>query len=851
MKRLALALCSLLILASPAISAPRQYGMLAKWQQSGFPSSNKPKTKRVAVIYDRDLRESNWGNANTNDVDLFAGMGKLVECLRNQGADVNVFDYSLFADSNGVVPTAVAVGQTVSGTGISGGTTVAYVDPSRTFLELSANATANNGNATLTIGGVSADQWKIVSGTKQVRRMVSSNPAFRTLGDTYGLAVMVGFRALFRTNASTEAKFFCPESTNVQMIHVGGIPSYSAFDDGSSPLYGAGDSTRSNASNTSTTNGRGVVPYLSTGGLQPDTLWGERINYGVAPIAFFTSSKPTGFLNFVRLFHPVMNTGAGAASDSARYWGGAFDSTLSVNKAATYGAGTAQYRYRYGWWATHSDSVVRQPYEPMPVAWRAYWTDTNADGKDHVDFVKVHSGANTRYVNGDVALALCARYVQLKPVLMAYEMDDMANMNPTDGHSAGRDGITSTLMPQGTRPSNAYLDSLVTELKGTWGVKVTANIAPDSIVAYANGTPTTEWATNPAAAVSRHTYYFNHALPWIHHAHDSSGTIGSNLVGKFGGYYPANGQNLGSPVLGYTQIPAMTPRYPDRADPYNLLDARNGGKYGIGSRLAYSDSLRRKNCPQCPLPPYLSFPNNDLLPLNWTVRNSPFPTQAGDGLANLSSTFSSMALGLRVRPDGGVLYLRGYYYILNSTFSTNIAPHWYRGTRYPQFSPVNRWIGYDRDSLAMATIWLEPEGEYRVQSGYGPATNLRVKNVGCIPVSGATSDMGGQFAKSQQMRNMLLGIANPIVRTSVWANDFGETYTADANGLASGNTNIIRNGPGRVRVAYNHPLGGTYGAGGLVEVAQFRSMILRPLRALSTVAGHDVHKWVYPWETYQ
>ena len=818
-----------LLIPTLALSAPTQYGGLAAWQvfRPSVPTSEQ-KAKRVIIIRDRDLKDTAWGNGQTMERDLDVGVGKLAEMLRAQGAEVTQQDYYTYADSNAAVPGYIAAGMSVSGTGISGGTTVSYVSPLRDYFSLSSAATANNQAATLTIGGISGGPWKIVSGKTEVRLMLGSNEAFRTLGDYYSCAVMVGFRALFRTNATHEKKFFCPESTNVQMVHLGGTSNYAGFDEGAGQLYGSADSCRSLGSTESITGGRAVVPYKATGGLASDTLWFERVNYALRPAVL-----PAGVSQVVRLFHPVLNTLKGAASDSSLYWGSAAESTLSVNM-------TGNYRYRAGWWNTTSDSVARRAYEPLPIAWRVYWTDANADGKDHVDFVKTSSGLNSRYCYGDVAFSLISRYAKLSPIKIAMEWDDMANMNFTNGNG-------SAAFPTGTRPDGKSLDSLVVEMRNVWGVRLAANIAPDSLVAYINGLPENQWKRNPAKFSQPHSYYTDRKLPWIFHSHDSSSTVASNLVGKFGGYYPANGQNNTS---GNYTVSAFTHRVYSASVP-GLAD-NDPNKYGIVQRLLRSDSLRSVYCRECPLPPYLSYPNNDMMPTDWKVRSGGgFPEMVGSGALSMQDFFNAQAVGLKVSSGQRTLYTRGYFYILNSVLSkTTDAPrnraHFIGGTQYPQFSIANRYREFDRDSLAAEMFFLDPDAEIN----YGGTFGLKVRNLGCLNIS-QQSDVLANLAKSQLTRNMLLGFANPQQRAGFTSTDYGEGFVADPNGIISGNTNVIRNGAGRVRVVYIHPLGGTVGPGGAGEVEVMRTLVLRPLRALNRIAGHPIHSWVYPWETVQ
>ena len=837
MKKIALALLALLV-AAPALAGPAQFGGLARWQQTRPPLPNAAtKARSVVIVYDREFKDSNWGNGQVMEQDLTASVGKLAEVLRAQGALVTQMDYYALADSNAMVPLSVAVGQNVTGAG--GAPTVAYISPSRDYFSLTTAATSNNQAATLTIGGVASGPWKIVSGRTEVRLMLGSNEMFRTLGDYYSSAVMVGFRALFRANATHEKKFFCAESTNVQMIHVGGKANYASYDDGSSPLYGSADTTRSSDDDESIAAGRSVAPYDGKGGLG-DTLWMDRCMYGVRPV-----SLPAG-CTVVRLFHPVMNTLKGAASDSSLFWGAGADSSRYTNAAATYGSGVPMYRYRSGWWAVSRDSVARQPYEPLPLAWRVYWTDTNGDGKDHVDFVKAVSSVNTRFIFGDIAYSLVARYTKLSPIKIAMEWDDMANYTPTDGIVGA-----GTYSPQYARIDGDELGDLVDEMRNVWGMRLATNIAPDSIIAYARGTPAGQWEGSAVKRVKPHSYYFEKKLPWIYHAHDSSSFVGSNFVGKFGGYYPANGQNV---IIGAYDVSAFTHRNLAGAfDPNNLLAANDPNKYGIFQRLLRSDSLRRVYCPSCPLPPYFSFPNNDMIPLDWKQRpGGGHAPMVGNGSISMDNYFTAMGQATKAFPySGGTLYVRGYFHILNSIKWKDVQArnkaHSLGGVMYPQFSVVNRYREFDRDSLAAEMFFLDPD----VRLTYGNSQFRRVvQNVGTINLA-AQSDILSEWAGSQRIRNQLLGFCNPQQRAGGPASDYGEAFSADPNGIISGNTNIIRNGAGRVRVVYCHPLFNTTGPGGKGEIEAQRTVILRPLRALNRIAGHPIHQWVYPWETVQ
>lgn len=576
-----------------------------------------------------------------------------------------------------------------------------------------------------------------------------SLPLWREMGSQYALALLLYFND---DGGATRTRWFCPESTTVQILHVGGNGTSWANENRGTCDTAAANNPYANAPNLAVhTNGR-------------DTLSGAKIGFGVR-----RGVLPTGVTSVVRFFRPVI---AGSTS-----WAASPETTYAQMPAA-------------------GDTIVR-PHEYMPLCWRVYWTGTK-----HVDYVRMPPSPANNQGWPNIVWALASRYVKLNPLRYAYEWDDVMDINPSNG----------------TRTTNAAFDSCRRDLEKNYGLKITMNVNPVHAASYLAGTnPTYEgtWSGAP--------YSWMRTMTWVHHAHDSSRVSSANLVGRFGGYGPGNG-NL---------VVVNRPRYSHRYASRKGSTEDPGG--GIVQRLAYSDSVRKKVCPTCPAPPpYLSFPNNEVLPMDWRVRGSlasNAPEKVGYGYTPLDSLVWAIATGLNV-PDGGTLYLRGFYLNNGSTAAQKIRSY---------------YAGYEDTSAVAATPWMQPD-ELEVFRVAGKT--IYVRCIGSLAQTGSNTTRLGVLQNGAYFTNALMGLVNDIQRGGSPAYNANESFAADPNQLNT--TPAPRNltAMNRVRMIYQHPQGIVNGQGNY-EILLFKWGVGQHLRALDALAGHPVTQCVYPWELYQ
>jgi len=293
-------------------------------------------------------------------------------------------------------------------------------------------------------------------------------------------------------------------------------------------------------------------------------------------------------------------------------------------------------------------------------------------------------------------------------------------------------------------------------------------------------------------------------------------------------------------------------------------------------RLQRSDSLRKVRCPSCYLPPYLNFPNNEVLPINWRARtgvaNSAWGTTANlgsttsnSGTANsangsLDSLYYAFATGLKVQ-DRGTVYLRSPFVTATGGF-TNYRT---RGPGFPSGwgdnSIQNQFYANDRDSMISGTPFAYP-GERAV---------ARIANGGVVDVQalGAIAYDFGNTAGAVDLYRQggsvtlatLYGTRNAVQTGGHPAPIVGETFSASLGDSIWAGTYLVgfanfRNFTShqRSRIVYCHPSTQTSqfvnatGPKDSYSIDALTSGILRGKRALDDIAGHQTGVWVMPWE---
>lgn len=614
--------------------------------------------------------------------------------------------------------------------------------------------------------------------TEYFWRSTDQHNLWLTLGSYYGAALCVGHSSESGSQVTSEL-FFNPDSTTTRLIHVGG----------GSVQWADSTDTGMRATSTSAVASFGyltgaVAPYTSP----TDSLF---IQNGGCPLR--AVALPAAISSVVRLFKPLQ-----LVDGTIRTFISSADTTVA---AQTIGA----------------DSTAAAS-ELLPLAWRTY----RSSGAS-VDFLFTPTANTFQQSLGHVVYALLARRLAVRPIAIALEFDDVFDNNPTTD----------------TRTTNAVWDSLLGYLKTRWSITPSIAVNTYHAAQYIAGTnPDYEAAWTGDAYAWPHKY----RMPWVHHAHDSTGAgYKGNLVGRFGGYSTGNGSNAGVASGSNSVQYLYTHRFASRFNPGNATTAY---QYGIVQRLQVSDSLRRSACQECFTPPYLNFCNNELLPVDWRSRPTAQRTSwIGSGALPLDSLWWAFAEGTG-QPNGSTFYVRGLYMRGTQTSANYPSRPWGDASVWTIHSSA------DRDSVLAFTPFVYPDERT------GSYINGRLTHVRNIA---ATTYDRGSSASYRQASNwvmaQLFGVFNPVQTGTntgaVWAS---ETYAVDPNGLGGTNSFSQRNfsASQRTRMVYLHPLNFTavLGTNGCYALAVLESGMLRGMAGLDNVAGKRLVKWVYPWEVY-
>lgn len=553
-----------------------------------------------------------------------------------------------------------------------------------------------------------------------------------------------------------------------------------------------------------------VTSYTNT---NADSLWFAGGAYGIR-----SGRLLPGVASVVRLFHPV------ALAD---YFGWGADSAFGVQPTA-------------------GDSTA-DPLEIMPVAWRVYWTSGGS-----VDFIKYYtSTADYDFNFGPILETIVSRTTLIPPALAAMEFDDVFDSNPTTA----------------TRPSNAAYDSVFREFHYTWLVPLTISTSPRHAAEYyAGDDPTREAAWEHDAGWT----WIRRGIPWVHHSHDStSSDIGSGLVGRFGGYSTHNGStSAGWTTDSITAFGITRFRYSHRGAG---VDVR-GDKYTILYRLQWSDSLRRATCPECFTPPYLSFPNNEMLPTDWRARPASvaaavtanywtrWKDNQGDGNCTIDSTLWAFHYGLGI-PSGGELFVRTVLANVGTGTEDDFLSHRPVGLAVASVAGNNaqkNWtVSGENDSVVARTPFTYP-GErmsFRLGAAAG-SRHIRVRNVGMTYY-----DAGSRTNYTFNVQPTLAGLMGSRTgnTTSAGFSTWSESWSADPGGAYTVSVDQKNFGTENVRVVYLHPSanntensGWSFATGPKTSypIQCARLGLLGGLRTLESVAGHKLIRWVYPWQVY-
>lgn len=637
--------------------------------------------------------------------------------------------------------------------------------------------------------------------TRTFDGFANATALWRTLGNHYALAIVLN-------PGSTEAgfqRYVNADSTNVQILVVGGVrtnnvPTWQP-DTGSAAAAGRRgffDAAGGGFEGDSNVRFSCLVPYTSTG-LGTDTIWSSKLATGrmQSDSAGVFRAIHAGITSVVRVLHPLL-----PGQTNVAWAGGHADSASTRMPGASWATPKTP-----GSETSATDSVAREGEYLGPI-----WKVKYANGRETWFFK--FNGTTTANVHNPALLWACiARFVDVPPIKWALDWDDVTDAFDLNNFPRWRntqaESALATLRRVGVVPSNC--------------------VNPRNASAYIRGVK-----PDYEAAWSGAPHTFLRQMTWIHHAHDSTTWHpSSNLAGTSGGYFPGNG----STVTGQEQYGR---RFPNRLAPGENYAAGNfvgaGGNFGIKQRLDYSDSVRRAVAPQSVRPPYLAFPANQMIPVNWKVRANPAGYENQMTATAADCPLDSVLWAYdHVRgtdgTDGGKLYLRSGFI----------------------FGPKIEALWADRDSFVAASLALYPRERFtvRVGSRYVQAEILHSFNQG----------IGGRAATLAVVNfraATVLGLANRAWHAEMHNPTYGESwasnYDSDVNAIMNFGTGR-RDFPAKqsTRIIYLHPGQQTTLAtfSGDMHVDLFLLGIHSTIRAMDRIAGKAVTRCVPAWTVYE
>lgn len=651
------------------------------------------------------------------------------------------------------------------------------------------------------------DQNFLTTNAQDKREMWSN------LGAKYALAIVLSPVA----STASFSRYICADSTNVQIVVIGGGGSSWA----DTTVRGIVDD--SDASFAGTSSARGSYQTTSDG---LDSLWGVQMA-GARRIGVL----PSGVQSVVRVLVPRTTSGVHwlNTSETALIDGGNADSTTTNMPASA------------------ADTLVASA-GLMGSIWRVQFTNNllgavptalngvSGGGPNSVYWIKTPGGVVSGRAIPHYLWALVCRFTTAAPIPWAFDWDDVADQ-PADSKTLG-----GRLRP-------TVGDTALAVLRTTYGITPSSMVNPGHMNAYLNGTTPYFFKSgasiDPADSTGRRESYwisptgmnYMRRLTWIHHAHDStSQSIASNLVGGFGGYASGNHfavteNGVSNQIWNYRLASTWQP-----------TGARTSGFFGIVQRLQWSDSLRRIIAPEMRQPPYLTFPANQMLPKNWKARtliNSWDTKQSLSASCPLDSLMWAFHKGL-VAP-GEKLWLR---YISEDPRGSISS-----GGGIVETGGIN--YQWDRDSVVASTVFLYPNERFVVPPA---ADGRRTETIGVHSFLQGASGRNSYMDASNGRLAKLMGLKNPVRFMSESDLTLGFAYSGDAMAFMTAGAEGVQdwNGMQATRVVYAHPIQNatTATVSGIYDIDQMISMYFSPMRALDKIAGRPCTKNVPAWQVY-
>lgn len=726
---------------------------------------------------------------------------------------------------------------------------------------------------------------------------------WRYLGDKYACVIVRDIHYLYTGRYGFLGRFFCPDSTNAQIIQAGTVAELSDYND---PAYMMGTGCRQMGSNdpnnnqtvTGAADGLGFAFTTASG----DTLFSSIALMGSAAYAYpnlpggsitvsgqmdggikFHPDTPAQLAGFAtaatRQFRRAVKVAGTASFVGTQYVNAATDTTIdswyNVGGSSLSG-GSLTLRIGAAPDSTHwnvskvvqlyrppssgtfnavanvyyqcnkdslskyyADSVATYASEALPISWRTYW---NPPGQAPSDGTHL---ADIPWLRGRSTSGWVDYWPHLSTVTNSTGAYSSMYLYALIARYAKLDPIKIAYEwdSPGVFGVNAVTDSS-TYYQPQWPSADTLKAFHDYVVSQ--GVPADFPMGSPPDSLYAkiNTSQAGYQYPFL----KGHSFVASNRDTNFTHPYAAPigiAQPGSLPIDTYAGAVGTTHRVA-----FNRSASGTYNAWGIYQRISMSDSAYSATGIG-KVVPYLSFPHD--YSLNLDSR----PASNGNGRCPPDSQFLAMRLA-------GKRYVRGWTSNLNP-FPVGNSPN----------SGVN-WacVGVtDSTSRAATRYFSGPDQFYDmcVPSGWSSATDVGLKmRVRCIGAAAFTeppiynvANAGTQPLKPTSRNRYpfeatvklatLLGITTPVAHAYNPQDQYGEA--ALGSGYSTGYVTSRSSDVGRVRMANQAPQYLEFAStnvwrGYPAAKDHARIAIFDPLRALANIAGHPIHKWVNPWQVY-
>jgi hypothetical protein len=708
----------------------------------------------------------------------------------------------------------------------------------------------------------------------------SRRELWNDIGSYYALVIVVSphlpTASASGSNGNT-IRYQCADSTNGQLLVVGGGDGNGATGWADTTMRGQVDFANVQWNGACATTNARLVTLPSMSSIR-DTVWLFNI---------FTGARmhvlPTGIDTVFRLYSILTGTGT-AAGVQANLLDWHNIGTPGTNDAESLRVYTPVQDDSVSRIRTRADSAAGGATEYLGPAWKVRFhlatqnlpNSLGSAAPRDVYWFKTMNGVFPARTKTDMLWGLICRFTAADPIRWAYENDDMADQSSTNNTSRNT-------YAGGSKTGASAADSVIALLRNRYGVNLlTAVVNPHHAYQYATAGESPWYESSWPATLARVSYWQKNSMAWIFHAHDTTSWVaadssvkvntdltagpqtlnqagygknpvmlGGNLVGRFGGY--ATG-NTASSAQGGGTVQYYTDRVASRWDPLGLgIDSTGGDlrhsrslnafRAGIVQRLAYSDSIRRILCPQCPLPPYLNFPSNQVMPVN-SRKNRPSRPGA-DAAWTMYGTGSVDSL---LCPMDSLFW--AFDYGLNGAKTIGTGTIFLRGTFD---DPKTQWVGWDRDSFPAWVPWLYPRESWTVRIG-----GRLIQAIGINSFLIGASAKNNYYTDTGANTNRALGFFNGIIHAEAFDVVKGESYNVDLNNFNNGGP-PIQGSSSRMfrpqqssRVIYQHGFSGGYpiNGNGSYDIEYFEDTAGQRIHAISVIAGRPATRCVAPWTVY-